>query len=185
MSREIFSFFQKMYWLFFRKCDIIDINEQSIKFLLKMTILIDCVSNNDKEGAVFVAENSKIKSGEKRPPIGSWPLKLRQVPISSPSFNGCELVIAADCAAFAHGSFAEFTRGRTLVIGCTKFDGIDYTEKLTRIFSRNAVGSVHVVRMEAPCCGVLVMTVRRAIELSGKEIPMEVSVISTDGRVNR
>ena len=78
--------------------------------LLKMTILIDCVSNNDKEGAVFVAENGKIKSGEKRPPIGSWPLKLRQVPISSPSFNGCELVIAALIVFRSRTFFAELSR---------------------------------------------------------------------------
>ncbi len=133
-----------------------------------------------------MAENKKTTDKVNEcPPINSWPLKLRQVPVGIPAFKDCELVIAADCAAFAHGAFAEFTRGRALLICCTKFDGVDYADKLSKIIARNDIRSIHVVRMEVPCCGGLVVTVRRAIELSGKEIPVDVSVISTTGKVNQ
>lgn len=119
------------------------------------------------------------------PAVVNWPIKLRQVPVSAPYFNGCDLVIAADCTAFTHGDFRRFTTGRTVLIACTKLDNYDYSEQLAKILTRNNVRSIHVIRMDVPCCGGFVVMVRKALEMSGKNIPMVVTVISIKGKVNQ
>ncbi len=119
------------------------------------------------------------------PAVTNWPVQLQQVPLTAPYFNDCDLVIAADCTAFTHGDFRSFTDGRTLLIACTKLDSFDYSDRLGKILARNQVRSIHVIRMDAPCCGSFVVMVRKALELSGKNIPMVVTVISTKGKVNQ
>ena len=69
------------------------------------------------------------------------------------------------------------------MIGCPKLDGVDYGDKLTDIFRENDISSITVVRMEVPCCGGLERAVKAAVEASGKEIPWQLSVVSTDGKI--
>ena len=116
--------------------------------------------------------------------LAQWPCQIKLVPISAPFFDDCDLLIAADCTAFARASFhEEFMRGRVTIIGCPKLDDIDYTEKLTAIIAGNGIRSVTMLRMEVPCCGGLERATRNAIAASGKELPCTVVTISTDGHV--
>ena len=93
-------------------------------------------------------------------------------------------MVAADCTAFAYGSFhQEFIRNHITLIGCPKLDEGDYTEKLTQIITCNNIRSVTVARMEVPCCGGMENAVKQALINSGKFIPWRVAVISTDGRL--
>ncbi|MGN0038961.1 MAG: ATP-binding protein [Coriobacteriales bacterium] len=132
---------------------------------------------------------SAASSGESAAPavpsmLANWPVQIKLAPLSSPYFSGAELLVAADCCAFAYGNFhAEFMRGKTTLIGCPKLDGVDYTEKLAAIIAGNAVSGVTIARMEVPCCGGLEHAVRRALQLSGKQLPLHVVTISTDGRL--
>ena len=116
--------------------------------------------------------------------LRQWPVQIKLAPISAPYFNGAHLLIAADCAAYAYGSFhQDFIRGKVTLIGCPKLDGVDYSGKLTEIIRQNDVKSVTVVRMEVPCCGGLQNAAVTALKNSGKFIPWQVVTISTDGRV--
>ena len=116
--------------------------------------------------------------------LGQWPVQIKLVPINAPFFNGADLLVAADCAAYAYGSFHEdFIRGRVTLIGCPKLDQTDYAEKLAEIFAANDIKSITVARMQGPCCGGLENAVKRALLASGKSIPCNVAVISTDGRL--
>ena len=116
--------------------------------------------------------------------IASWPIEIKLVPINAPYFNNADLLVAADCTAFAYGNFhKEFMAGRVTIIGCPKLDGVDYTEKLTAIMNENAIKSVTIARMEVPCCGGLENAVRRALAASGKDLPLQVVTISTEGDV--
>ena len=116
--------------------------------------------------------------------LRQWPVQIKLAPLSAPYFDGAHLLVAADCAAYAYGSFhADFIKNRVTLIGCPKLDGVDYAEKLTAIIARNEIKSVTVVRMEVPCCGGLEMAVKRALQESGKFIPWRVVTISTDGRI--
>lgn len=116
--------------------------------------------------------------------LSQWPVQIKLVPVNAPYFAGANLLIAADCTAFAYGNFHnEFIRNHITLIGCPKLDAGDYTDKLTQIISANDIKSVTVVRMEVPCCGGLENAVKRALQASGKFIPWRVVTISTDGRI--
>ena len=115
--------------------------------------------------------------------LSQWPVQIKLVPVNAPYFDGADLLIAADCTAYAYGNFhEEFIRGRITLVGCPKLDEGDYTEELTSIIASNDIRSVTIVRMEVPCCGGIEMAARRALQASGKFIPWQVVTISTDGR---
>ena len=93
-------------------------------------------------------------------------------------------MIAADCTAYAYANFhQDFIKGRTVLIGCPKLDMVDYSEKLTEIFRENDIADVTVTRMQVPCCGGMEYAVKTAVQASGKEIPVEVCIISPDGNI--
>lgn len=116
--------------------------------------------------------------------LSQWPVQIKLVPVKAPYFEETNLLIAADCTAYAYGNFHnEFIRNRITLIGCPKLDEGDYTEKLTAIIANNNIKSVTVVRMEVPCCGGIENAAKRALQASGKFIPWSVVTISTDGRI--
>lgn len=114
--------------------------------------------------------------------LNQWPVQIKLVPANAPYLNGARLLVAADCTAFSYGDFhRRFIRNHITLIGCPKLDEGDYAEKLTEILRSNEIKSVTVVRMSVPCCGGLENAVKRAIQASGKMIPWQVAVVSTDG----
>ncbi len=116
--------------------------------------------------------------------LGQWPCQIKLVPTNAPYFNGAKLLIAADCSAYAYARMhQDFMHGKITVIGCPKLDGIDYSEKLTRIIQNNNIQSVTIVRMEVPCCGGLELAAKKALQASGKFIPWQVVTISIDGKI--
>ena len=115
--------------------------------------------------------------------LSQWPVQIKLAPVNAPYFNGADLLVAADCTAYAYGNFHnEFIKGRIALIGCPKLDDTDYTDKLAEIIRTNEIGSVTVARMEVPCCGGLEQAVKQALAQSGKRIPWQVITISTEGR---
>ena len=116
--------------------------------------------------------------------LSQWPVQIKLVPVNAPYFDGANLLIAADCTAYVYGDFHHrFIRNRITLVGCPKLDEGDYTEKLTAIIRENDIRSVTIVRMEVPCCGGLERAAVQALKDSGKFIPWQVVVISTDGRI--
>ena len=102
----------------------------------------------------------------------------------APYFENANLLIAADCTAYAYANFhEEFIRNRITLVGCPKLDEGDYAGKLTEIIKNNDIKSVAIVRMEVPCCGGLESAAKRALQASGKFIPWQVVTISTDGKI--
>lgn len=116
--------------------------------------------------------------------LQQWPVQIKLAPVNAPYFNGAQLLIAADCTAYAYAGFHEkFMKGHVTLIGCPKLDAIDYSEKLTEIFRNNDIRSISVVRMEVPCCGGMTYAVLKAIANSGKDIPCKVTVLSINGDI--
>ena len=130
-------------------------------------------------------ENScNITSAPAVSQLSQWPVQIKLVPVNAPYFDGANLLVAADCVAYAYGNFHnEFIRNRITLIGCPKLDNVDYSEKLTAILANNDIKSVTVVRMEVPCCGGIEYAVKKALQTSGKFIPWRIVTISTDGRI--
>lgn len=112
----------------------------------------------------------------------NWPVQIKLAPIQAPYFEDADLLIAADCSAYAYGNFhGDFIDGKITLMGCPKLDMVDYSEKLTELFARNAIRSITLTRMEVPCCGGLEYAVKQAIAASGKDIPLKVVTIGING----
>ena len=116
--------------------------------------------------------------------LSNWPVQIKLAPVNAPYFNGADLLIAADCCAYACGSFHnDFMKGKVTLIGCPKLDAVNYAEKLAQIIAFNKVKSVTVARMTVPCCGGMSNAVKNAVQFSGKNIPLSIVTIGTDGTV--
>ena len=116
--------------------------------------------------------------------LNQWPVQIKLAPVNAHYFENCNLLISADCCAYAYANFhSEFMRNHITLIGCPKLDNADYCEKLTQIIVRNNIKSVTVVRMEVPCCGGIELAVKQALKQSEKFIPWRVVTISTEGKI--
>ncbi|WP_461879634.1 ATP-binding protein [Fusicatenibacter sp.] len=116
--------------------------------------------------------------------LRQWPVQIKLVQERASMFVGADLLVAADCTAYAYGNFhQDFIRNHVVLVGCTKLDDIDYSEKLARIFMRNDIKSITVARMEVPCCAGMERAVKMAVKESGKKIPVKTVVISTEGEL--
>ena len=129
------------------------------------------------EAAVLAAKEAKSLQ------LRNFPVQIKLAPVNAPWFEDADLLIAADCTAFAYPDFhRDFIRGKVVLIGCPKLDTVNYAEKLTQIFRYNNIRSITVTRMTVPCCGGLTMAVKNAIAASGKDIPLNIVTIRPDGQ---
>lgn len=138
------------------------------------------------EAAVMRAKQEKSgnSSVDMDVKLSNWPVQIKLAPIQSPYFDGADLLIAADCTAYAYASMhRDFIAGRVTLVGCPKLDSVDYSEKLTEIIRNNNIRSVTIVRMEVPCCGGLEWAAKNALSASGKHIPSQVVTITIDGGI--
>lgn len=116
--------------------------------------------------------------------LSTWPVQIKLVPVKASFFENADILIAADCTAFAYGNFHnDFMKDKITLVGCPKLDEGDYSEKLASIFTENNIQSVTVARMEVPCCGGIEVATKKAVEKSGKSISMQVTTISIDGKI--
>lgn len=123
--------------------------------------------------------NEKIESE-----LTMWPVQIKLVAPNAFFFDDADLLIAADCTAFAYGNFhQDFMKDKVTLIGCPKLDNADYQEKLTQILLNNNIKSVTVIRMQVPCCGGIEFASKTAIENSGKNLDYKVVTISTTGEI--
>jgi NAD-dependent dihydropyrimidine dehydrogenase PreA subunit len=146
---------------------------------------VDAISFEEREAPAYNHEAVMAAKREKEEALltelTNFPVQIKLLPPNAPWFDGADLLIAADCTAYAYSNFhKEFMRGKATMIGCPKLDGVNYAEKLTQIFANNNIRSVTVTRMTVPCCGGLPYAVQTAIENSGKDIPLRIVTISPD-----
>ena len=94
--------------------------------------------------------------------------------------TGPNLLIAADCTAYAYGAFhQDFIRGRVTLIGCPKLDEGDYAEKLTAILaSRTTSRASPWCAWRCPAAAGIENAVKRALQQSGKFIALACSQLS-------
>ncbi|MFI3141482.1 MAG: 4Fe-4S binding protein [Clostridia bacterium] len=116
--------------------------------------------------------------------LGQWPVQIKLVAPNAEFFSGANLLVAADCTAFACGDFHNrFMKNKVTIIGCPKLDEGQYNAKLTEIIKNNSIKSLTVARMQVPCCGGLENAAVTALKNSGKFIPWQVVTIATNGTV--
>lgn len=114
--------------------------------------------------------------------LSQWSVQIKLVHVNAAYFDDADLLIAVDCTAYAYGRFHEkFIKNRITLIGCPKLDEGNHAEKLTQIITNSNIKSLTIVRMEVPCCGGIDNAAKWALQASGKLIPWQVVIISTDG----
>jgi ferredoxin len=115
--------------------------------------------------------------------LGQWPVQLTLVPPTAPFLQETDLVLAADCVPFAYAGFHQkLLRDHSLLVACPKLDDFDaHLKKLTDILSHSSVKSLMVAHMEVPCCFGIVQMAQQAIQLSGKDIPLEEVTVGVRG----
>ena len=117
--------------------------------------------------------------------LTNWPVQLMLVSPNAPYFQDADILLAADCVAFAQADFhTKFLREKPLIIGCPKLDDAGfYVEKLAELFKSASPKSLTVVHMEVPCCSGLSHIASKALAASGKDIPVNDVTISIQGEV--
>lgn len=134
----------------------------------------------DEDADDSTEDGPKMKSA-----LRQWPVKLNLLNPEAPYLAGADLVLAADCTAFAYASFhPDFLKGNVLAIGCPKFDDIDsYIQKLTAIIDLSCIKSLTVVHMEVPCCMGLLYAAQKTNEAAECPVPLKSIVISIQGEI--
>jgi hypothetical protein len=131
-----------------------------------------------------VSKAVKAEVSELTSQLRQWPVQIKLVSPNAPYFDNSHILVAADCTAYAYANIhQEFMKGKVTLIGCPKLDSVDYSEKLTEILKNNNVKSITVLRMEVPCCTGIVNAVKTALLNSGKMIPWDFKIVSTDGKI--
>ena len=105
-----------------------------------------------------------------------------------PRFSkGADLLVVSDCAPVAYPNFHKnFVGGKTVLLGCPKFDNTqEYVKKFAEIFRTADIRSVTVVDMEVPCCSALPAIVLKGMQEAGRDIPLEEVTVSTRGAARR
>ncbi len=142
----------------------------------------DALEYNEAEVKRNMALKKALNDMESQ--LSQWPVQIKLVPTNAAYFNNADLLIAADCTAYAYANFHNrFIKNKVTLIGCPKLDEGNYADKLTQIIKNNNIKSVTVVRMEVPCCGGMVNAVVEALKNSGKMIPWQITIISADGKI--
>jgi hypothetical protein len=117
--------------------------------------------------------------------LTQWPIQIKLIGTSAPFLQDADLLVAADCTAFATPGFHErFLPGKKVLIGCPKLDNaMQYVEKFTEIFSGTSIKKLTCLRMEVPCCGGMTAVLKEALNRSGKAIPFSEIVVGVKGQV--
>ncbi len=149
---------------------------------------LDCGCRGTEVRTIQPAAPPPVGSSSRAPAAASqlrqWPCQLRLVPVNAPYLDRAHLLIAADCTAYAYANLHEaFMRGKITLIACPKLDQFDYAAKLAEILKQHEIKSIAVLKMDVPCCGGLLETIKSALRSSGKLIPWHVVTISKDGNI--
>ena len=134
-----------------------------------------------KEDKEYAGERCSVTSQ-----LRQWPIQLHLVNPSASYFNKADLIIAADCTAYAYGNFhQDFLKGKSLIIACPKLDqGIErYIEKMSQIIKNGKINTITAVIMEVPCCSGLLRIIEEGIKKSGMKVPVKKVVIGLEGEV--
>jgi hypothetical protein len=144
---------------------------------------IGCGCSGSMAKVIERPETTDTAQGKASSELRQWPVQLHLVPPTAAYFQNADILICADCVAFAMGSMhQELLKDKALAIACPKLDDTTaYVDKLAHIFSANGIKSITVAIMEVPCCRGLDIMVREALQKSGRDIPLESLVIGING----
>ncbi len=158
------------------------------KHAFKECLILPCSYPENLSHKINRITESDIPSHKKKESqLRNWPIQINLLPMKAPYYENADLLVAADCCAYAHADFhSDYIKEHTLLIGCPKLDHIKiYKEKLTGIITNNNIRSITVTFLEVPCCWGLVRLVEEALRESGKDIPINKVKIGIKGEIQK
>lgn len=126
------------------------------------------------------------EEGTRGSKLTHWPVQLHLVSPMAPHYKNSDLLLAADCTAFAVGDFhKDYLKGKTLAIACPKLDhGQDiYIEKIISMIDDAKINTLTVMIMQVPCCGGLLQMAKMAAGQASRKVPVKVMVVSLEGKI--
>jgi Fe-S-cluster-containing hydrogenase component 2 len=159
--------------------------EAQKKHVTKEHVPLPCGCPGSMVQTLTIAEANTLRHLKRESQIRNWPVQLTLLPAKAPYYKDADLLVAADCCAYAYAGFHnDFIKDHTLIVGCPKLDNINaYREKLATILNANNIKSMTVTYMEVPCCMGLVRLVEDAVKQSGRDIPLKKVKIGIKGEV--
>lgn len=145
-----------------------------------------CKCESSKESNLEPEPVSSPSQPDQCSELTHWPIQLHLINPTSPTFNEADLLLAADCSAFAAGDFhSRYLAGKKLLIACPKLDTNQdaYIEKLGMLIRYGQLKSLTILRMEVPCCGGLEKLVKKVITKANNALPLTVITINKVGEV--
>ncbi|MBU3159341.1 4Fe-4S binding protein [Clostridium frigoris] len=138
------------------------------------------INSNLKQAKAIVNTNAEESATSM---LNQWPVQLKLVNSKAEFLKGADILIAADCTAYAYGNFhKEFIEGKITLIGCPKLDDNEYyRDKIAEILENNEIKSITVVRMEVPCCAGIVNSVKEAMLKTRVIVPYKEITIGING----
>ncbi len=139
--------------------------------------MIDSREDNTMQEETGVQVKSQLRQ---------WPIQLHLVSPTAPYYNGADVLLVADCVAYAMGSFHnDFLKGKSLAIACPKLDeGQDiYMEKIKSLFDDAKINTLSVLIMQVPCCNGLVALAEQAAQNAQRKVPIKVTLVSLQGEI--
>ncbi len=137
-----------------------------------------------------VMDFSDVPSEESSAKVASqlrqWPIQLHLISPEAPYYSKADVLIAADCTAFAYGNFhSDFIKGKSIAIACPKLDeGQDvYVEKIKALVDVAKVNTFTVVIMQVPCCRGLLQMVVEGVSKASRKVPIKYVVIGLKGEL--
>ncbi len=140
----------------------------------------------DKVNAAGATVATSVETATVPSELRQWPVQFHLINPNASYFQGADVVLAADCVAFAMGDFHNrLLKGKSLVIACPKLDSNkeSYVEKLTAMIANAKIKTLTVPIMEVPCCGGLIQIVMIAMQQAGRKIPVRKIVIGIKGDI--
>lgn len=174
---------------------------QAVNYLKQNNINVNLKSNEKMEHAAFggcpgsrsmdlretVNENQGY-DGKIPTQLRQWPIQLHLVSPRAPYFQNADVLIAADCTAFAMGGFhPEMMKGKTIAIACPKLDSDMevYVEKIKAMVEDSKINTLTVAIMEVPCCGGLLSMAKKAVDETTRKVPLKLVVLGINGEVQK
>ena len=131
-------------------------------------------------------QQEAAQEGTRPSQLRQWPVQLHLVSPLAPYFQNADVLLVADCVAYAVGDFhQDYLAGHSIAIACPKLDqGQEiYQEKITALVDQANINTLTVITMEVPCCGALLQMARTAVSQAGRKIPVKSKVVSLQGEI--
>jgi Pyruvate/2-oxoacid:ferredoxin oxidoreductase delta subunit len=144
------------------------------------SMTIDLRNEEKNEAETF---NDKVPSQ-----LRQWPVQMHLVSPNAPYFKNADVLIAADCTAFAMGGFhSDLMKRKAIAIACPKLDSEMeiYTEKITAMIDEAKINTLTVAIMEVPCCGGLLRIAQAGVEKATRKVPIKLIILDLKGSIQK